>query len=205
MVSADRASDELSLWDDYGMAEEAEPTPVAPGIGNRDQVNHLLGLSAVPAAKVLSAVVVLGATALVLLVLVGRLLTLDSLIVARTEDQAASTPSVSAEPAPVEPEPSVEDTPVIAPTPSKVTPSMQPGAKECNPGVWAGSQTSCVLANEVGSQIKTDMTGSVTVEAFSSSSNRNYRLECIADSGISCTGLDGVEGLFIWIVATNEP
>ena len=44
------------------------------------------------------------------------------------------------------------------------------------------------------------MTGSVVIEAFSTASNRTYRLECVAVDGITCTGLDGVEGLYVWIV-----
>ncbi|WIY82070.1 hypothetical protein [Propionimicrobium sp. PCR01-08-3] len=207
-VPVERDPDELSLWDDYGVADAPEPARVDLDSNRRDQVNQMIGASAVPAAKALSVAVVLGVTALVLVLLVGRLLTLDSLILNRADAASAET-SVSAEPAPeetaaAEPATETEETQSPSPTPTpsaKVTPAMDAGAKECDSGVWAGSQTSCVLANEVAKQVDRAMTDSVTVEAFSSSSNRNYRLECSASEGISCVGLDGVEGLAVWIVA----
>lgn len=217
-VTSEKDPRTFALWDDYGIAEAPEPRQVGPDASRREQVGQLVGANAVPTAKVLSAAAVLGVTVLVLIVLVGRLLTLDSLVVIRTgTPQPPASATVEAAPqATAQSEPSADrqeaeatsapttssrPTPTKSPTPSKATPSMQAGAKECNPGVWAGSQTSCVLANEVGQQIDTAMTGSVTIEAFSSSSNRTYRLECVADKGISCTGLDGVEGLNVWIVA----
>lgn len=204
-VTRRRDPSRLSLWDDYGMAEEPELAPVEPGISSRDQIDQLLGASAVPAAKWLSAAAILGATALVLLLLVGRLLTLDSLVVTRAKPQPVPATSASAEPEEsVAPAPEEQPTTEPVPLPASITPSMQPGAKQCDPDIWAGSQTSCVLANEVGSQIDPKMAGSVIVEAFSTSSNRTYRLECVADEGITCTGLDGVEGLNVWIVATRE-
>jgi len=80
---------------------------------------------------------------------------------------------------------------------------MLPGAKECLPGVWAGPQTSCPLAEAVATQVDLKMTDSRIVEAYSSITDRSYRLECVANGGITCTGLEGVAGVYVWFVTES--
>ncbi len=200
---------ELSLWDDYGMANAPEGLGIDKDAGLRERIGHLLGATAVPAAKTLTFLAVLAATVVVLALLMGRLLTLDSLVVVNpghtptfpTPTSAAS----AAEPAPTSAPPASAEqtsaTPSQASTPQ--TPSMAAGAKQCDPGVWAGPQTSCALANAVADQVRLDMTGTIVVQAFSSSSNQTYRLECTADRGITCNGLDGVQGVHVWLVTNS--
>ncbi len=192
-----REENELNLWDDYGIAND-QGLRIDRDASRSTQVAQLLGASAIPMAKLLTFVGVLAVTILVLVTLVSQLLTLDSLVV------TAPTPTpVQLPPQTTEAAPTAEETgePLEEPSPAEpVTPSMLPGAKECDPGVWAGPQTSCALANAVGQQVDLTITEPTVIEAFSSSSNRNYRLECTPGEGITCTGLDGVEGVYVWLV-----
>lgn len=200
-----QSANELNLWDDYGIAVAPVGVKIDPDAPRSEQISQLLGATAIPTAKVLSFLAVLGVTGLVLVALALRLITLDSLVVAR-QDRTPTVSSTPTSPTPTptsEPETSSTPEPAPAPVPSS-TPVMAPGAKQCDPGVWAAAQTSCTLANAVAKQVRTDMTGSVVIEAFSSASNRNYRLECVAGQGITCNGLDGVEGLHVWIVTPGR-
>ena len=47
------------------------------------------------------------------------------------------------------------------------------------------------------------MTDSRIVEAYSSITDRSYRLECVANGGITCTGLEGVAGVYVWFVTES--
>ena len=192
---------ELNLWDDYGIADAHEWYEIATSAPPRERVNHLLGASVVPTAKTFSFLLVLGGAVVMLLVLVSLLLNLDKLFFAPRPSEATPTSpatTASAEPT-TEPEPQTEEP---AP-PAKRTPEMLPGAKECLPGVWAGPQTSCPLAEAVATQVDLKMTDSRIVEAYSSITDRSYRLECVANGGITCTGLEGVAGVYVWFVTES--
>lgn len=192
---------DLNLWDDYGIADAHEWYEIAASAPPRERVNHLLGASVVPTAKAFSFLLVLGGAVVMLLVLVSLLLNLDNLFFAPRPSEATSTsPATTASVEPTtEPEPQTEEP---AP-PAKRTPEMLPGAKECVPGVWAGPQTSCPLAEAVAAQVDLKMTDSRIVEAYSSITDRSYRLECVANGGITCTGLEGVAGVYVWFVTES--
>jgi len=99
------------------------------------------------------------------------------------------------------PKPSPTRTPTPTPTPSAAgTPSMAPGAKECDKGVWAGSETSCALANAVAAQVDVKNKKTQRITAFSPSSNQEYPLECTYGRGFTCKGLEG-NNVNVWLVA----
>lgn len=195
---AERQPGELNLWDDYGIADQPSGLQIDTSASRREQVGQLLGATALPTAKTFSFLAVLGATILVLLILVSRLVNMDEIVLIPASPSSTAAEAPSEAPVSQAP-PETTSAPVQLPK-VKQTPAMLPGAKQCDPGVWAGSQTSCALANEVAQQVRLDMTGTVVVEAFSSSSNRNYKLECVAGEGITCTGLEGVQGVYVWLV-----
>lgn len=201
---ANREPGELSLWDDYGMAEAPDWPYIDPSASRGQQVVQLLGATAVPTAKTATFLAILGGTILLLVWLLAGLVNLDALIVVQGPTAATPSPGSTSSPAPLRPGSATPALPTApTPPPARHTPAMASGAKECTPGVWAGQQTSCVLAGAVAAQVRLDMTSPVIVEAFSTTSNRSYRLECVAGQGITCTGLDGVEGVVIWLVAPN--
>ncbi|GAA2183033.1 hypothetical protein GCM10009785_24870 [Brooklawnia cerclae] len=197
------AGDDLSLWDDYGVSELGRGPRVDRTASPREQARQLFGITARPTAKVLGFTVVLVATVVLLVTLMGRLLTMDAFVIVEDTPTPSDTATVAVEEssgsATTSDDSSTAGTTTTA-SPVRGTPSMLAGAKECDPGVWAGPQTSCVLAGAVAAEVDTTMTGSAEVEAFSTSSNRTYKLECVADRGITCTGLDGVDGVYVWIV-----
>lgn len=112
--------------------------------------------------------------------------------------QVTETPESSDEPT-VEPteEPSVTPTPAALKTPG----GMVEGTKQCAEGLWSGPQTSCNLATAAADQVDRRITTPVEIQAFSSTTNRNYRLQCTPGEGITCVGLDGVNGVVIYIAA----
>lgn len=100
-------------------------------------------------------------------------------------------------------EPSQEPSPTPTPTPAALrTPTgMVAGTKQCAEGLWSGPQTSCNLAQATADQLDRTITTPVEIQAFSSTTNRNYRLQCTPGEGITCVGLDGVNGVVIYIAA----
>ena len=200
-----RDSGELNLWDDYGMADSPEWYEVGEDAPPGERVGQLLGASVMPTAKTFTFLLVLGATLVILMLLVSLLLNLDALFFNRGGTAPAPAPTTAVAPT-AAPEPTAEPEPEPEPAPEPTgftSPSMLPGAKECAPGVWAGPQTSCPLAEAVAEQVDLEMTGAEIIEAFSPVTNQAYRVECVADEGISCTGLDGVVGVYVWLVTTS--
>lgn len=88
-----------------------------------------------------------------------------------------------------------------SPSARKTPKAMVPGTKQCADGVWSGPNTSCNLAAAAAQQVDHSITKPVEISAFSSTTNRNYRLQCTPGEGITCEGLDGVSGVIIYIAA----
>ena len=198
-----KGTGELNLWDDYGITDAHEWFETDDSAPARERVSHLLGASVVPTAKTFSFLLVLGGAVVMLILLVSLLLNLDNLFFTPPSSEAtpAAPSATTAPPEPTaEPEPQTEQSPLPS---IKHTPEMLPGARECLPGVWAGQQTSCPLAEAVAAQVDLKMTDSRIVEAHSPVTDRTYRLECVADGGITCTGLDGVVGVYVWFVTES--
>lgn len=194
-VARRRRENDLSLWDDYGVTELTTPA-LDDETTWRVRLAQMLGASTLPLARVLAVAGVMLVTLLLLATLTNRLMALDTWISATS----VATPASSQAPASGEPaSPSGEPAPESSAAAPAQTPSMLPGAKECNPGVWAGPRTSCELANEVATKVAPKIAEPVVIKAFSTRTEREYRLECVPHEGITCTGLDGVE-IYVWLV-----
>lgn len=171
-----REPGELSLWDDYGMADAPTGFKFDPNASRGEQFNQALGASAMPTAKVTGFIAVLVGTLIVLAFLVGRLINMDAFV----GQPSPTAPSLSS---------------------AEGTPAMQAGAQQCSEVVWAGEQTSCALAIELASQVPLDLTGVEVIEVHSASQGTSMQLQCTADQGISCQGLGDAQHLLIWLVA----
>lgn len=180
---------------------QLRPSPAPSHAGQAlPKMARVLGIDMMaPTAKVTAALLVLLATLVIVVFLMAKFMNLDRVILAQ-QPISSSTPTPSATPTPTPtptPQASKPTTPSVKPP---QTPSMDPAAKECDPGVWAGPRTSCGLANAVGKKVDRKMTGVTQVTAFSTSTQRDYTLECTAGKGISCVGLNGVQGVLVWLV-----
>lgn len=171
----ERAPGELNLWDDYGIADSPTGFQIDPTASRSQQISQVLGASAMPTAKVAGFVAVVAGTMIVLALLVGLLLNMDSRIV----PTGPGAPSAA---------------------PANGTPSMAPGAQQCSDSVWSGEQTSCALAIELAAQVPLNMTAPTTVSVRSASSGSTVQLQCTPGPGITCQGLGEHSSVLIWLV-----
>ncbi len=151
-------------------------------------------------AKVMGVLAILAFAIVIMVVLMGQLMNIDKVLL--PEIIHTPTPSASASKTPAtqsqSPSPSGSAQPEEA---VSETPKMIEGAKECDPGVWAGPQTSCPLANAVGEKVDRKLDGAIDISAVSSVTQREYTLHCTSGHGITCEGTGDVEGVFVWLVA----
>ncbi|MGI5952477.1 MAG: hypothetical protein ACOX61_11645 [Brooklawnia sp.] len=166
---------DLSLWDDYGMAEARTGLRIDREASPGQQIGQVMGASAVPAAKVTAFIAVVVGAMVVLALLVGRLVNMDA---------------------------SIPDPPPPVPTTASApqTPELPADAQQCTDGLWASAQTECSLAIELGSQVPYNMTEPSVVRVHSASLGGVVRLDCVPGQGIDCRGLGDYDHVQFWLV-----
>lgn len=166
---------DLSLWDDYGMADTPTGLQIDREASPGKQIGQVMGATAVPAAKVTVFVAVVVGVMVILALLVGRLVNMDA---------------------------SIPDPPPPVPTTASApqTPELPADAQQCTDVLWASAQTECSLAIELGSQVPYNMTEPSVVRVHSASLGGVVRLDCVPGQGIDCRGLGDYDHVQFWLV-----